>query len=27
LEDLVRDKNLTFGLEVDKYKLDEDWYK
>lgn len=24
LEDLVRDKNLTFGLEVDKYKLDED---
>lgn len=24
LEELVRDKNLTFGLDVSKYKLDED---
>ena len=24
LEDLVRDKNLTFGMDVAKYKLDED---
>lgn len=24
LEDLVREKGLTFGMEINKYKLDED---